>query len=143
MSMASFPRSAFDLTGGFVYFARMCDKIRLQAGGDLPEDYQGNLGKGFDDRMCRYLNVDYAALRERVLAGGTDGEILEWCFARGFRPNDMHIMVWNTFARKRGWRDDDGGTEFLRQFKASSGLADRDDIQTMFDYYDVDEKRRP
>jgi hypothetical protein len=25
------PRSAFDLTGGIVYFARMLDKIRLQA----------------------------------------------------------------------------------------------------------------
>jgi hypothetical protein len=25
----------------------------------------------------------------------------------------------------------------------SSGLADGDDIQTMYDYYDVDEKRKP
>lgn len=138
-----YPRSAYDLTGGLSYFARMCHKIRLHAAGELPEDYHNNLGKGFDDRMSRYLNVDYAALRDCVLAGGTDEEILEWCYTNGLRLNDMHLQVWNTFARKRGWRDDDGGTEFLAKFKASSNLSDRDDIQTMFDYYDVDEKRKP
>jgi gluconokinase len=138
----TYPRSAYDLTGGLSYFARMCHKIRLHAAGELPEDYHGNLGKGFDDRMCRYLNVTYPALREKILAGGTDEEILEWCYTNGLRLNDMHLQVWNTFARKRGWRDDDGGTEFLAKFKESSGLSDRDDIMTMFDYYDVDEKRK-
>ena len=138
-----YPRSAYDLTSGLCYFARMCDKMRLHAAGKLPEDYHNNLGKGFDDRMARYLNVDYAKLRDRVLEGGTDEEILEWCYTNGLRLNDMHLQVWNTFARKRGWRDDDGGTEFLAKFKASSNLSDRDDIQTMFDYYDVDEKRKP
>lgn len=139
----TFPRSAYDLTSGLSYFARMCHKVRLHAAGELPEDYHNNLGKGFDDRMCRYLNVTYPALRDRVLAGGTDEEILEWCYTNGLRLNDMHLQVWNTFARKRGWRDDDGGTEFLAKFKASSNLSDRDDLQTMFDYYDVDEKRKP
>lgn len=138
----TFPRSAYDQTLGLSYFPRMCDKMRLHAKGELPEDYHNNLGKGFDDRMCRYLGVTYDELRDRVLDGGTDEEILEWCYANGLRLNDMHLQVWNTFARKRGWRDDDGGTEFLAKFKASSGLSNRDDIQTMFDYYDVDEKRK-
>jgi gluconokinase len=138
-----FPRSAYDQTNGLCYFPRMCHKVRLHAAGELPEDYHNNLGKGFDDRMCRYLNVTYPDLRDRVLAGGTDEEILEWCYTQGLRLNEMHLHVWNTFARKRGWRDDDGGSEFLAKFKASSGLSDRDDIQTVFDYYDVDEKRKP
>lgn len=141
--MPTYPPSAYDLTGGVSYFPRMCQKIRLHAAGELPTEYHGNLGKGFDDRMCRYLQVDYDKLRERVLAGGTDEDVLEWCYSNGLRLNDMHILVWNGFARKRGWRDDDGGTKFLGEFKASSNLSDREDIQTMFDYYDVDEKRKP
>ncbi len=70
------PGSAYDRTGGIVYFARMLDKIRLHAGGQLSADYHANLGSGFDGRCCRFLDVDYAALRDRVLAGGTNDETL-------------------------------------------------------------------
>jgi hypothetical protein len=42
---------------------------------------------------------------------------------------------------KGGWRDDDDGE--LERYKAASGLADRKDILTFFDYYEVDEGRRP
>lgn len=141
--MARFPRSAGDLTGGISYFARMCDKMRLHAAGGLPPEYLGNLGNGFDGRICRYLGVDYDALRAVVLGGADDEAALEWCFRQGRRLNEVEVLVWNGFARKRGWRDPDGGTEFLEKAKASSGLADRDDILTLFDYYEVDEGRRP
>jgi len=73
------PRSAYDRVGGLVYFARMLDKIRLHAAGRLPEAYHKNLGIGFDGRSVRFLHVDYPALRDRVLLGGTDEEILQWC----------------------------------------------------------------
>ena len=44
---------------------------------------------------------------------------------------------------KRGWRDeDDGSTQELKAYKASSGLADRSDIHTFFDYYDLAEGRK-
>ena len=43
--------------------------------------------------------------------------------------------------RKRGWNDE--GTEILERRKRESGLASRDDIQTMFDYIDADEGRLP
>jgi hypothetical protein len=46
----------------------------LHAQGTLPADY--NLGTGFDGRVCRLLHVEYASLVERVLAGGSDDEIL-------------------------------------------------------------------
>lgn len=140
--MSTFPRSAYDLTGGLLYFARMCDKIRLNAADNLAAEYHKNVGKGFDGRMCQYLHVDYEKLRERVLAGGTDEEALNWCYENGRKFNDMDIIVWNGFARKRGWHDDDGGTQFLAESKAASGLKDRDEIETMFDFYDVDEQRK-
>jgi hypothetical protein len=140
----SVPRSAYDPTGGIVYFARMLDKIRLHGAGKLRPDYHANLGSGFDGRCCRFLGVEYAALRERVLAGGTDDEILAWCFAPGTRPSDEQVLIWNKFMLKRGWRDeDDGSTLELERYKASSGLAHRTDLITFFDYYEVDEGRKP
>ena len=140
----SVPRSAYDRTGGIVYLARMLHKIRLHAAGTLRADYHANLGTGFDGRCCRFLGVEYAALRARVLEGGTDDEVLAWCFARGTRPNDEQVLVWNKFMLKRGWRDeDDGSTQELERYKASSGLAHRADLVTFFDYYEVDEGRKP
>ena len=88
--------------------------------------------------------MEYAALCERVVAGGTDDEIFEWCQARGNRPTAEQILVWNKFMVKRGWRDeDDGSTQELEEYKAASGLAHRTDLVTFFDYYEVDEGRRP
>ena len=83
-------------------------------------------------------------MRERVLAGGTDDDILAWCLESGKRPNEEQILIWNKFMLKRGWRDeDDGSTQELLRYKASSGLSDRNDILTFFDYYEVDEGRKP
>jgi hypothetical protein len=54
------------------------------------------------------------------------------------------VLVWNKFMLKRGWRDeDDGSTQELERYKASSGLAHRTDLVTFFDYYEVDEGRKP
>ena len=138
------PRSAYDRTGGIVYFARMLDKMRLDAAGELRADFHANLGEGFDGRCTRFLGVQYAALRDRVLAGGEDEEILAWCFAQGTQPTDEQILVWNKFMVKRGWRDeDDGSTQELENYKASSNLGHRSDLVTFFDYYEVDEGRKP
>ena len=138
-----FPRSAFDKTLGLIYFARMCDKIRLHVRGELPPDYHEQLGTGFDGRMCGFLQVDYPALRDHVLGGADDEAALAWCQQNGRKLSELDILIWNGFAKKRGWHDDDGGTEALEKYKAASGLTHRDDLQTFFDYYEVDEKRRP
>jgi gluconokinase len=95
MTQNSVPRSAYDRTGGIVYFARMLDKIRLRAAGSLRADFHANLGSGFDGRCCRFLGIDYSALRDRVLSGGTDDEILQWCFSQGTRPSDEQVLTWN------------------------------------------------
>jgi gluconokinase len=138
------PRSAYDEVGGLVYFARMLDKIRLRAEGKLPPDYYTNLGKGFDGRCIRFLGVSYTALCDRVSQGGSDEEILKWCFETGRNLTEEEVLVWNSFLRKRGWRDEaDGTTQELENYKSRSGLAQRADIQTFFDYYEVDEGRRP
>ena len=95
-----------------------------------------------DRRACHFLRVDYQEIVGKVETGLSDGEILQWCFEIRKRPDEQAILAWNNFMRKRGWRDEeDGATHKLTEFKKASGLADRPDIQTFFDYFDADEKR--
>ena len=131
-------RPSSDKVGGIVYFGRLLDKIRLQAQNKLPMDYQKNLGGGFDGRCVRFLKVDYMALVNRVLQGGTDEEILGWCFSQGRQPNAEEIEVWNGFMSKRGWNDE--ATETLEKFKQERGFAHRTDIRTMFEFHKADEE---
>jgi hypothetical protein len=140
-AMSQKPVSAYAKAGGMAYFPRMISKIRLHAVGELPPDYQANLGKGADGFCASFLRVQYDALTKRVLAGGTDDEILEWCFTNGRRPNEDDLIVWNGFILKLGWNDP--ASRRLQKVKADAGLAHRDDIQTMPDFFDVDEGRKP
>jgi len=126
--------------GSIVFFGRMLDKIRLNAAGRLPPGY--NFGTSnwswFDARYTRFFGVNYPAVVERVLRGGTDEEILEWCFQHGRRPSAEGIEIWNDFLMKRGWRD--GGSEALAESKRERGFAHREDIQTWFDFHRADEE---
>ena len=138
--MSEFPvRSPAAKLGGLVYFGRMLDKIRVQAKGELPEDYQPNLGKGFDAKCCAFLHIDYAEVAARANAGGSDADILEWALTTGRRPNEIEIEMWNEFMRKFGWRDH--AAEILARRKREAGMEDRSEIETMFQFIDADEGR--
>lgn len=140
--MKDFPvRSPAAKVGGIVYFGRMLDKIRLHAKNELPADYQPNLGKGFDGACVAFLKVHYREVVEQTNRGGRDEEILAWCFENGRKPTEREIYVWNEFMRKCGWNDDISETLIGR--KKEAGMADRDDIQTMFQFIDADEGRSP
>lgn len=134
-------RSPADKVEDLVYFARMLAKIRAHARGELSEDYVSNLGKGFDGRCVRFLHVDYEDVVARVEQGGTDEEILDWAYVTGRKPSEEEIEIWNEFMRKCGWNDD--VAEIVTRRKKEGGLAERVDIQTMFNYIDFDEGREP
>jgi gluconokinase len=134
-------RSPYVKIADIYYLARMIDKIRVHAAGQLPAEFQANLGTGFDGRALSFLWIEYPALVDRVKQGGTDEEIVEWAFTQGRRPSAEEIEVWNDFMRKRGWNDE--AAERLAQRKAENGFQSRDDIRTMFDYIDADEGRDP
>ncbi len=120
----------------------MVDKIRLHATGKLPADYVENLGEGFDARCVKFLHVSYADLVDRVLTeGGSDEELLHWCFVRGRTPTDEEIQIWNEFMRKFAWNDQ--ATPRLLWRLEQAGFKDRTDIQTMFAFIDLDEGRDP
>ena len=120
----------------------MLDKIRLAAAGKLPEGWQtarGTAMKGsFDWRCCKFLRIDYSALEEETLKGGTDEELLAWAFTNGRQPDEQEIEVWNAFMTKRGWRD--AGTQRLNERLAEIGLPPGT-VQTMFEFIDLDEGR--
>jgi gluconokinase len=139
--MSTYPKSPKETVGGLMYFPRMLDKIRLHARGELGLDYQENFGKpqSGDGMCCNLLRVDHAALRERVLAGGTDEEILEWCYTTGRRLNEGDVMVWNGFISKLGWND--FATQFLDEIKEQYQITHRTDIMTFPQLIDLDERR--
>jgi hypothetical protein len=123
-----------------MYFPRLTGKIRLHAGGRLWPELHDNLGKGMDGWCCGFLHVDYDQLKARVLAGGTDEEILQWCQEHGRPLNDTDRTVWNSFAAKLGWND--RVSPLLAKRKGELGIADRDDVQTMAAFIDIDEGRK-
>lgn len=127
--------------GGLIYFPRMLAKIRLHAKGQLWKELHENLGKGSDAMCCGYLHVAYEDLKARVLEGGTDEEIMQWCQEHGRPLNTTDKLVWNHYYNKLGMNDD--VTPRLAQRKAESGLGNRGDILTMAHYIDVDEGRKP
>lgn len=135
-------RSPSEKVGEIYHFGRMLDKVRLSLGNALPEEYLPNFGHamGLDGHCCGFLGVEFSDLVERVRQGGTDEEILEWCFSYGCRPNPVQIRIWNGFSSKFGWND--FASPFLTAVKKEDGCEDRDDLKTTFDTIDFREGRR-
>lgn len=131
-------RSPREKVGGLYHFGRMIDKVRLHLRGELPDEYKPNFGlpNGLDGLLASFLNLSHDEIIDRVRKSGTDEEILEWCFAKGMRPNETQIRIWNSFAEKIGWRDRAAAT--VERVKKFTGHAD---IATIFDCIDADEGR--
>ena len=134
------PCSCFEKTGKLFYFARMCSKIRLNAEGSLSEDYFDMLGNGFDGRTCRYFQVTYEEVKNEVLSGKANEELLAWCFENGRNLTDEEILIYNSFMSKRGWRDDET-KDFIPNLIESYGVKPNDRLVTDFDVIEMDEGR--
>jgi hypothetical protein len=134
-------RSPSEKVGGLVYFGRMLDQIRAHANGELPLEYQANLGKGLDEHCLDFLGVSYTLVVQFVNEGLSDGAILQSCFVMGHRPSEAEIYMWNEFMLKRGWHDD--AAQMLKQLKRQEALIARSEIETIFQLIDVAEGRAP
>lgn len=134
------PESAYKTEGGLVYVPRMLSKIRLHLEGELDEAYVPYFGIGMDGRTCTFLKVNYQSVVEKIKGGMSDSEVLQWCFDNGRNPNELDIMLFNSFMIKRGWKDE--ASPLFEKVLKASGLSDRKDIETFFDYFDVDEGRK-
>jgi hypothetical protein len=135
------PRSPYEKVGGLYYLGRCIDKIRHRQAGTLRPDFYELMGKGFDGRIMGFLELDYAKFAEFVLTGASDDECFAYCQNNGRKLNELNVLIWNDFSSKRGWRD--SASELLEKFKAESGLQVRSDLATLFEYWEVDEGRKP
>jgi len=136
-------RSPYDKTiGGLHHLGRMLDKIRIWQAGKLPEDFHRNYGLsvGLDGQLCGFLNVKFADVEAKVLAGVPDAEIAEWMFATGLRPNRSQIHIWNEHSRKLGWND--RVTAYLAGVRQEPGWT-HITAQTSFDFIEQSEGRVP
>lgn len=124
---------------GIPYFARMCQKIRLMRDGELHEDYQPNLGKGFDKWTCELLEIDYDELVKIAQSEENDEAVLTWAYENGVKPESPKLDWWLSYMRNRGYNDD--LSEVLNKRKVEAGFGGRDDIATFFDFIDAEEGR--
>ena len=91
--MMKYPRSPKALLGGIAHLGRFIDKIRMRHAGKI-QDYN-YITVGFDKYLIDFLQIDPKAFEQRVLAGGTDDELLTWVKANSRKPSDQEISEWN------------------------------------------------
>ena len=142
MDSVIYPRSPREQMDGWVYLPRFVDKIRLHLAGRLSKDYEANFAHGgFDAKWLEAAGLradDFiAVVRETV----TDGQVCDWV-RRHVTRTAAEKDAFNQHVLNRGREENDPALrDRLRQRKAESGFAHRDDIQTFVDYIDADEKR--
>ncbi len=134
-----YARSARDEIDGLVYFPRMLDKIRLMAANKLHPDLHQNLGKGMDQWTCQFFGIQYESLKQEVLSGATDEEILSWAKTQGVTRSEYELSWFNAYLKTRGFRDD--LSDRLAERKKEQPHTNREDILTFMDYIEVDEGR--
>ena len=105
-SRGSCLRSPYDKIGGLVYFARLLDRVRSLARGEVPSECIENFEKDFDQECATFLRVTYELLVKYVNEGLSPRD-----FAVVFRdettdPLKVRFTCGNEFVRKRGWNDE-------------------------------------
>jgi hypothetical protein len=104
MTRQNFPRSPKALLGGIAHLGRFVDKIRLREAGRI-QDYN-YVTVGFDKYLVDFLGIDPKSFEQRVLAGGTDEELLAWVKANGHTPSDEEIVEWSKNLLASGPKDE-------------------------------------
>jgi hypothetical protein len=139
MEQIIYPRSPRETMCGWVYLPRIIDKTRLHLAGKLHADYQENFTKGFDGTWLKAAGLTAENFIEVVKNSITDGQVADWV-AKNVQRTDAQKKAFNDFVLNRG-RDDEAAKARLKMRKEESGLSHRDDLQTIVDYIDADEKR--
>lgn len=124
MIQQTYPRSPKALLGGIAHLARFIDKIRLRNAGQI-QDYN-YITVGFDKYLVDFLGIDAKAFEQRVLAGGTDEELLAWVKVSGRKPSEQEIAQWSQALLASGPKDDAARQRFqgrLQEIANKRGVA--------------------
>ncbi|MBX3301322.1 MAG: DUF5069 domain-containing protein [Nitrospira sp.] len=144
MTRQTFPRSPKVLLGGIAHLGRFIDKIRLRQAGEI-QDYN-YITVGFDKYLIDFLGIDAKAFEQRVLAGGTDEELLAWVRIHGRKPSDQEISQWSQELLASGPKDEAARQRFqgrLKDIAIKRGVAvsSMPSVTTWADVIELDEGR--
>jgi len=144
MAVPTYPRSPKVLLGGIAHLGRFIDKIRLRNAGYI-QDYN-YITVGFDKYLIEFLGIDGKAFEQRVLAGGTDDELLAWVRTHGRKLSDDEIVQWSRELLARGPNDEAARRRFqgrLQEIAAKRGVpvSGLPAVSTWADVIELDEGR--
>jgi hypothetical protein len=144
MTQQIYPRSSKALLGGIAHLRRFIDKIRLRHAGKIP-DYN-YITVGFDKYLVDFLQIDPKAFEQRVLAGGTDEELLAWVKANSRNPSGQEIAQWSQGILTSGPKDDAARQRFqgrLQDIATKRGVpvSSLPPVSTWADVIELDEGR--
>ena len=139
-----YPRSPKALLGGIAHLGRFVDKIRLRHEGKIQE--YNYITVGFDKYLIDFLQIDPKSFEQRVLAGGTDEELLVWVKANSRKPSDQEIAQWSQDLLSSGPKDDAARQRFQGRLqdiatKRGVSVSSLPPVQTWADVIEVDEER--
>ena len=139
-----YPRSPKALLGGIAHLGRLIDKIRLRNAGQI-QDYN-YITVGFDKYLVEFLGIDAKSFEQRVLAGGTNDELLAWVKGNGRKPSDQEIAQWSQGLLASGPKDDAARQRFQGRLKDIATKRDvtmssLPSVATWVDVIELDEER--
>ena len=144
LSNLAYPRSPKSLLGGIAHLGRFIDKIRLRHAGQI-QDYN-YITVGFDKYLVDFLQIDPKAFEQRVLAGGTDEELLVWVKANSRNPSGREISEWSQGLLSSGPKDDAARQRFQGRLqevatKRVVAVSSLPPVSTWADMIELDEGR--
>lgn len=144
MILPTYPRSPKLLLGGIAHLGRFIDKIRLRHAGQI-QDYN-YITVGFDKHLIAFLGIDAKAFEQRVLAGGTDEELLAWVQTDGKPISEAEIRLFSRNLLKSEPKDDAARQRFqarLQEVAAKRGVtvSSLPPVSTWADVIELDEGR--
>ena len=144
MTQQTYPRSPKALLGGIAHLGRFIDKIRLRHAGKI-QDYN-YITTGFDKHLVEFLRIDPKGFEQRVLAGGTDEELLAWMRANSRKPSEQEIAQWSQGLLSSGPKDDAARQRFqgrLQDIATKRGVvvSSLPPVHTWADVIELDEGR--
>ena len=144
MTQQTYPRSPKALLGGIAHLGRFIDKIRMRHAGQI-QDYN-YITVGFDKYLLDFLQIDPNAFEQRVLACGTDEELLAWVKANSRKLSEQEIAQWSQGILTSGPKDDSARQRFqgrLQEVATTRGVSvsSLPPVSTWADVIEIDEGR--
>ena len=126
---------------GLLYLPRFIAKIRKHLKEGLPDSYQKNFKRGFDQFLCLHLGIEPDQVIDAVKEAGDDDIALGALLGEIF-PEDLQVRKWNHEITHKGQTE--AGREFMKESLTQMGVPHlQDKIVCIMDMMDLDEGRLP